>query len=908
MLMAAHTWTGGGSNGDWSNPSNWSGGVPSASETNVSLDFPDGVSNSNTTNDISGLTVSAMSFEGGYNILGNGFTLSGTISTSASGNPAFAANIALGNNSTLDLNGQMNYYGTISGAYSLTLIGGGALFQEGNNDYTGATIVSNGLIVVDSDTPLGSVSPVTLDANGTLLMDSGIVQDVASLNGSGTITGTGSLIDQTSGYDTFSGQIIDSAELALSGTGRLTVSATGSTTGQVALAAGFLIYDGDLPDASLVQIGGELAGTGTAARLTANGGSMEPGDYSPGALTAGALNLESGSWVDWVAASGSSYESYVATTSVTLGGNFGINYAYAPATGTVFTLIKNESGSPVSGIFQGMPQGSIFQYNNANWQISYTGGGEHDVTLTYLGIPTTTALATEASPAAFGQTVLNATVTPGTSSGAITGTVTFQDGSTVLGTADVGSGGVATFDVTGLSPGDYSITATYNGDSTYEASAPSSAVSQTITLAPTTLSVTPSSTSITSGAAVSLTATVAQTDSAQQPTGNVVFFDNSTNIGTAPIDNTGHATLQNIVLPAGIDSITASYAGDSDFNNSATNTPASVNVLTPISISSPTLTKGSSGTSNAIFTVTLGAASNAIVSFDYTTQDGSAVTGRDYTATSSTLAFAPGQTSKTISVPVIGGMDWQPDRSFSLALSSLTNAVGPNAPVTATIQSTDEMAIDGTVPDELDPSQSDLVIDAPAGNDLIQLKPTKVAGQVQVVINRHVVATNSGIDRVIIYGGSGNNTLTVAPKLSEGVIFFGGAGRNVVTGGNANDILVGGNGGLNTLHGGGGANLLIGGTGPAHLSGSASGDVLIGGSTPYDAGTLSDIQNLEGLLQTWTDGSSYANRVSELANGTSLDGATLSDSNVALVTGDKATGHANRDLILVAAPVKPAKK
>ena len=64
--------------------------------------------------------------------------------------------------------------------------------------------------------------------------------------------------------------------------------------------------------------------------------------------------------------------------------------------------------------------------------------------------------------------------------------------------------------------------------------------------------------------------------------------------------------------------------------------------------------RGTAGTTNATFTVTLSAASGQTVTVDYATADGTATAPADYTATPGTLTFAPGQTTKTVTVPVIG--------------------------------------------------------------------------------------------------------------------------------------------------------------------------------------------------------------------------------------------------------------
>jgi ELWxxDGT repeat protein len=89
-----------------------------------------------------------------------------------------------------------------------------------------------------------------------------------------------------------------------------------------------------------------------------------------------------------------------------------------------------------------------------------------------------------------------------------------------------------------------------------------------------------------------------------------------------------------------------------------------------------TVQKPTSGTQNAIFTVTLPASSHRTVTVGYTTVDGTAVAGTDYQATSGTLTFAPGQTSQTVSVPVYGNTQVASDKTFTLQLTNTTAAGG----------------------------------------------------------------------------------------------------------------------------------------------------------------------------------------------------------------------------------------
>ena len=74
------------------------------------------------------------------------------------------------------------------------------------------------------------------------------------------------------------------------------------------------------------------------------------------------------------------------------------------------------------------------------------------------------------------------------------------------------------------------------------------------------------------------------------------------------------------------------------------------------------------------FTVTLANRTPLRVSVAYATADGTATAGSDYTATSGTLVFAPGETSKTIAVPILGDTAFEPDETFTLTLSNPVNA------------------------------------------------------------------------------------------------------------------------------------------------------------------------------------------------------------------------------------------
>lgn len=75
------------------------------------------------------------------------------------------------------------------------------------------------------------------------------------------------------------------------------------------------------------------------------------------------------------------------------------------------------------------------------------------------------------------------------------------------------------------------------------------------------------------------------------------------------------------------------------------------------------------------FTVTVSPVSDTdVLTIDYTTEDGDALDGIDYTFTSGQLTFQPFEASKTVTVPLIDNQLQEGDRSFQLKLSNAVNA------------------------------------------------------------------------------------------------------------------------------------------------------------------------------------------------------------------------------------------
>ena len=188
-----------------------------------------------------------------------------------------------------------------------------------------------------------------------------------------------------------------------------------------------------------------------------------------------------------------------------------------------------------------------------------------------------------------------------------------------------------------------------------------------------------------------------------------------------------------------------------------------------ISIDNQTVVEGNSGTTNAVFTVTLSQPFLSTVTVDYATVDGTGIKGAvapgDYVSTSGTISFAPSEVSKTVTVEVVGDTDTEVNETFSVKLSNSSGAgIGPSQGV-GTIQNDDGAlntwtgAADGTtwgnagnwdqnrVPDQTD----DLVI------------IPEVAGTTIVnVIGNRTVKRLASEESILIFGG----TLTLTESTS----------------------------------------------------------------------------------------------------------------------------------------------
>ena len=125
----------------------------------------------------------------------------------------------------------------------------------------------------------------------------------------------------------------------------------------------------------------------------------------------------------------------------------------------------------------------------------------------------------------------------------------------------------------------------------------------------------------------------------------------------------------------------------SGFVVNGTGTPPPV--VPTLSVDDASIGEGSSGSAQLTFTVKLSQAATGPVTVQYSTADGTAAAGTDYTARSGTLTFAAGETSKTITVPVLGDTSVEANEAFTIALSGASGATIADSVAVGTITNDD---------------------------------------------------------------------------------------------------------------------------------------------------------------------------------------------------------------------------
>ncbi len=292
--------------------------------------------------------------------------------------------------------------------------------------------------------------------------------------------------------------------------------------------------------------------------------------------------------------------------------------------------------------------------------------------------PTTTTLSSNLNPSAFGQSI---TLTADVSSplpGTPTGTVTFYDGGTPLGTSTLNISANASLSTSALTFGSHDLTATFNADATFDTST-SSTVNQFVQGTTTTVVASNNNPSV-FGQSVTLTATVSSSFPGS-PTGSVTFYDGVSSLGSAVLSG-GNAAISTSGLAPGSHSVTASYVGDVFFAGSISPVlDQKVKATTLVGLASdhnPSVSGQPVTLTASVTSITPGTITGTVTFFDGVNPLGAPVTIASGTATYLAVYTASGG-SHSFTASFNG------DANFSGSTSSVINQTVNKADVVATV-------------------------------------------------------------------------------------------------------------------------------------------------------------------------------------------------------------------------------
>jgi hypothetical protein len=278
--------------------------------------------------------------------------------------------------------------------------------------------------------------------------------------------------------------------------------------------------------------------------------------------------------------------------------------------------------------------------------------------------PTNTKLTTSTPTIGVGGTAkLKAQVKPVSGTLKPTGNVTFKEGAVTVGTANlllVGTVQTAKLELTTLTAGTHTFIATYNGSTDFTAS---TSLSITITVGRTATTTTASSSTPAPapGQDVKLKAVVKQTSGTIKPTGSVTFKEGATTLGTAALALVGTTQTAKLTINGGLSlgkhTITASYAGSSTFEASASTVDVTVAKGSTLSTLTVTPVTGTPGKSTIYVAVTAVAPAtgvpSGIVTFGVDNQAPQVFSLNAVGKSQFTVTFATGSTH-TVSVSYAG--------------------------------------------------------------------------------------------------------------------------------------------------------------------------------------------------------------------------------------------------------------
>jgi hypothetical protein len=168
-----------------------------------------------------------------------------------------------------------------------------------------------------------------------------------------------------------------------------------------------------------------------------------------------------------------------------------------------------------------------------------------------------------------------------------------------------------------------------------------------------------------------------------------------------------------------------------------------------------TVPEPASGTSPAVVTVMLSAASGQAVTVDYATAPGSAVAGTDYVSAAGQLNFAPGSTSQTAAVTILADAAAESNEALTFNLSNPAGATIGAGQGTVTI-------VDAGAVQRLQFSAASYAVGEAGGSAVVTVRRVGgTAGAVSVAYATSPGTATEGVDY-----GAANGVLTLAPGMA----------------------------------------------------------------------------------------------------------------------------------------------
>jgi len=113
-------------------------------------------------------------------------------------------------------------------------------------------------------------------------------------------------------------------------------------------------------------------------------------------------------------------------------------------------------------------------------------------------------------------------------------------------------------------------------------------------------------------------------------------------------------------------------------------------VIPKLIVSDFSVTEGSGTSRKAIIAIDLSEETTATVSFSWSTEDGTAKAGEDYTAvTGGEVVFTPGELYKTISIDITSDNILEFNEKFNVRISNLNNVTATKTNLVVTIENDD---------------------------------------------------------------------------------------------------------------------------------------------------------------------------------------------------------------------------